>query len=112
MKIGQVDYLRFLVGLSAICGRAWGEKVLTSEIVKYAICSAISSRRNWGAPRRCAAKYPVRWLSELNPGDIYNIGTIQSMAYSYAENRLELWLGTFDDDPQYETISIPFLENQ
>ena len=48
----------------------------------------------------------------MDNGDIYNIGTIQSMAYSYAENRLELWLGTFVDDPQYVTISIPFLEGQ
>ena len=47
-----------------------------------------------------------------DPGDIYNEGTIQSMAYSYTENRLELWLGTFVDDPQYLTISIPFLEGQ
>jgi len=48
----------------------------------------------------------------MDPGDIFNAGTVQSMAYSFSENRLELWLGTFVDDPQYETISIPFLENQ
>jgi len=48
----------------------------------------------------------------MDPGDIYNRGTIQSMAYSFSENRLELWLGTFVDDPQYETISIPFLGDQ
>ena len=47
-----------------------------------------------------------------DPGDIYNSGTIQSMAYSYAENRLELWLGTFVDEPEYMTLSIPFLEGQ
>ena len=48
----------------------------------------------------------------MDPGDIFNAGTVQSMAYSFSENRLELWLGTFVDDPQYETISIPFLEDQ
>jgi len=48
----------------------------------------------------------------MDPGDIFNAGTMQSMAYSYSENRLELWLGTFVDDPQYLTISIPFLEGQ
>ena len=48
----------------------------------------------------------------MDPGDIYNAGTIQSMAYSFADNRLDLWIGTFVDDPQYVTISIPFLENQ
>jgi hypothetical protein len=48
----------------------------------------------------------------MDPGDIFNAGTVQCMAYSFSENRLELWLGTFVDDPQYETISIPFLENQ
>ena len=44
-------------------------------------------------------------------GDIYNMGTIQSMVYSFSDNRLELWLGAFVDDPQYVTMSIPFLEN-
>jgi len=44
-------------------------------------------------------------------GDIYAANTIQSMAYSFSENRLELWLGNFVDDPQYETISIPFLDD-
>jgi len=48
----------------------------------------------------------------MDPGDIYNMGTVQSMAYSFSDNRLELWLGTFVDDPQYVTISIPFLEGQ
>ena len=48
----------------------------------------------------------------MDPGDIFNAGTLQSMAYSFSDNRLELWLGTFVGDPQYETISIPFLENQ
>ena len=48
----------------------------------------------------------------MDPSDIFNAGTIQSMAYSYAENRLELWLGTFVDDPQYVTMSIPFLEHE
>ena len=48
----------------------------------------------------------------MDPGDIYNLGTVQSMAYSFSENRLDLWLGTFNDAPQYETISIPFLENK
>jgi len=48
----------------------------------------------------------------MDPGDIFNAGTIQSMAYSFSENRLELWLGTFVDDPQYVTIPIPFLEGQ
>jgi len=48
----------------------------------------------------------------LDPGDIYNMGTVQSMAYSFSDNRLELWLGTFVDDPQYTTISIPFLGDQ
>ena len=43
--------------------------------------------------------------------DIYAANTIQSMAYSFSENRLELWLGNFVDDPQYETISIPFLDD-
>ena len=54
----------------------------------------------------------VRTIMSNHEGFIYNQGTIQSMAYSYAENRLELWLGTFVDDPQYVTISIPFLEGQ
>jgi len=54
----------------------------------------------------------VRTIMSNHEGFIYNQGTVQSMAYSYAENRLELWLGTFVDDPQYETISIPFLEDQ
>jgi len=48
----------------------------------------------------------------MDPGDIYNIGTIQSMAYSFSDNRLELWLGTFVDNPQYVAVSIPFLEDQ
>lgn len=48
----------------------------------------------------------------IDPGDIYNIGTVQSMAYSFSDNRLELWLGNFVDDPQYVTISIPFLQDQ
>ena len=48
----------------------------------------------------------------MDPGDIFNAGTILSMAYSFSDNRLELWLGTFVDDPQYVTISIPFLEDQ
>ena len=47
-----------------------------------------------------------------DPGDIFNEGTIQSMAYSYAENRLELWLGTYVEDPQYVTLSIPFLKGE
>ncbi len=47
----------------------------------------------------------------MDPGDIFNAGTIQSMAYSFADNRLDLWLGTFVDDPQYVTITIPFLED-
>jgi len=45
-------------------------------------------------------------------GDIYNVGTVQSMAYSFSDNRLDLWLGDYVEDPQYETISIPFLEDQ
>ena len=48
----------------------------------------------------------------MDPGDIYNIATFQNMAYSFSENRLEFWNGTFEDAPQYETISIPFLEDQ
>ena len=48
----------------------------------------------------------------MDPGDIYNMGTVQSMAYSFSDNRLELWLGTYEDAPQYVTISIPFLEDQ
>jgi len=56
-------------------------------------------------------RYHQPGLSGMDPGDIYNAGTIQSMAYSFSENRLELWLGTFVDNPQYVTISIPFLED-
>jgi len=48
----------------------------------------------------------------MDPGDIYNAGTVQSMAYSYADNQLELWLGTYVGDPQYVTISIPFLNSK
>ncbi|MCF8129907.1 MAG: C45 family peptidase [Deltaproteobacteria bacterium] len=54
----------------------------------------------------------VRRIMSYQEGFIYNQGTITSMAYSYAENRMELWFGTYVEDPQYETISIPFLENQ
>ena len=54
----------------------------------------------------------VRTIMSYHEGFIYNQGTIVSMAYSFSENRLELWFGTYVDDPQYETISIPFLENQ
>jgi len=42
------------------------------------------------------------------PGDIYLAGTILSMAYSYEENEMRLWLGTYTEDPQYVTISVPF----
>lgn len=45
----------------------------------------------------------------MDPGDIFNLGTVQSLAYSFAENRLYLWLGTFVDEPQYVEIEIPFL---
>jgi len=48
----------------------------------------------------------------MDPGDIYNIGTVQSIAYFFSDNRMELWLGTFVNDPQYVTISIPFLQDQ
>ena len=41
-------------------------------------------------------------------GDIYNPGTIQSMVYSFSDNRLELWNGAFVDAPQYEQILIQF----
>jgi len=45
-------------------------------------------------------------------GDIYNCRTVMSMAYSLSENFLELWFGTYVNDRQYETIPIPFLEDQ
>jgi len=45
----------------------------------------------------------------MDPGDIYNYGTVQSIAYSFSDNHIELWLGTYVDDPQYVSISIPFL---
>ena len=61
---------------------------------------------------RTIMSYHKSGAGGMNDGDIYNRGTIQSMAYSYSENRLEFWLGNFEDDPQYETISIPFLEGQ
>nr|NQU92796.1 hypothetical protein [Bacteroidota bacterium] len=48
----------------------------------------------------------------MDPGDIYNAGTVQSIAYSFSDNHMELWLGTYVDDPQYVTISIPFLNSK
>jgi len=54
----------------------------------------------------------VRTIMSYHEGFIYNQGTFNSMAYSYSENRMELWFGTYVEDPQYETISIPFLEDQ
>lgn len=42
------------------------------------------------------------------PGDIYLAGTILSMAYSYEENEMRLWLGTYVEDPQYVTIPVHF----
>lgn len=49
-------------------------------------------------------------------GDIFWAYTVQSFAYSFSDNRLELWLhatnGDFDDSPQYETVTIPFLEKK
>ena len=41
-------------------------------------------------------------------GDIYHSGTVQSLVYSFSNNQLQLWNGTFVDAPQYETISIQF----
>ena len=61
---------------------------------------------------RTIMSYHKTGAEGMDPGDIYNRSTIQSMAYSYSENRLEFWLGTFVDNPQYETISIPFLGDQ
>ncbi len=47
-------------------------------------------------------------------GDIYWTNTIQSLAYSFSDNSLELWLhpptGEFDDNPVFVTVPIPFLE--
>ena len=42
------------------------------------------------------------------PGDIYLGGTILSMAYSYEENEMRLWLGTYVEEPQYVIIEVPF----
>ena len=52
----------------------------------------------------------ITWGTDTS--DIFNIGPVQSIAYFFSENRLKLWFGTYVDDPQYETISIPFLEYQ
>ena len=49
-------------------------------------------------------------------GDIYWNQTIQSLAYSFSDNRLELWLhpptGEFNDKPVFVTVPIPFLAAQ
>lgn len=47
-------------------------------------------------------------------GDIFWEYTVQSLVYSFSDNRLELWLhpatGEFNDDPVYTSVSIPFLD--
>jgi hypothetical protein len=46
-------------------------------------------------------------------GDIYGNTTVQSIVYSFADNRLELWLhphtGDFTDDPQLVDVPMPFV---
>ena len=45
-------------------------------------------------------------------GDIYRSTTVQSLVYSFDDNRLEVWLhpqtGSFTDSPQYTVITMPF----
>lgn len=47
-------------------------------------------------------------------GDIYWKNTIQSLTYSFSDNKLELWLhpptGEFYDDPVFVAVPIPFLD--
>jgi len=45
-------------------------------------------------------------------GDIYNSGTIQSLAYSYAENRLYLWLARLPIHPTMRRCRFLFWKSE